>query len=59
MACDARPDPERESFEYGVTLSREFAEQLVEHYPEARSVPDALRMAAREGVCHRKKKDCG
>ena len=34
-----------------VTLPREAAERLVEHYPAALNVSEALRMAAQEAIC--------
>jgi len=54
MPSSKAPFDDAETEEYSISLSRPFIEELAEQYPRARSVTDALYMAAEEAVEHRR-----
>ena len=51
---DSSPPFDSETTEYSISLPERFIEDLGEQYPRARSVTQALYMAAEEAVEHRR-----
>ena len=51
-----REDEEEEAIEAHVTVPRELAERLADHYPSALSLPEGICMAVDDAVATRERK---